>query len=190
MVVLRRTGTALALLILLLQGAASARADAKGELEDQVKAAFLLNFTKFVEWPDGAFEGPGDPVTMCVAGEGPIGESLQDLVQGATVSGRRLAVHRTRSLAELRDCHLVFVPRSERRRQAEILSALQGSGILTVGDADGFLADGGMIRFVLDQNRVRFEINLAAAEAGGLKLSSQLLRLARSVHGAQPGQGD
>jgi hypothetical protein len=191
MVVLRRKAAATALLVLLLPtGVARAWADAKGDLENEVKAAFLFNFSKFVEWPTEAFDGPGDPVALCVAGESPIGESLDNLVQGATVSSRRLAVHRTRSLAELQDCHLVFVPRSERRRQREILASLQGRSILTVGEADGFLTDGGIIRFALDQNRVRFEINRAAAEAGGLKLSSKLLRLARTVYETQPGQGD
>lgn len=178
------------LALLLLTGGGLAWADARSDLEDQVKAAFLFNFTKFVEWPADAFEGPGDPVTVCVAGEDAVGESLDAQVQGESVNSRRLVVHRTRSLAELRGCHLVFVPASERRRQREILTSLQGTGILTVGDAAGFLTDGGIIRFVLDQNRVRFEINRAAAEASGLKLSSKLLRLARTVYETQPGQGD
>lgn len=174
---------------LLLAAAEGVRADAGSDLEAQVKAAFLLNFAKFVEWPDGTFTAPGDPVTACVAGEDPFGEILDTLVQGESVGGRRLIVHRTRSSAELRDCNLVFVPRSE-RRQRELLSSLEGEGILTVGDAGSFLADGGVIRFVLDQNRVRFEINLEAAESHGLTLSSKLLRLARAVHERQPEGGD
>jgi hypothetical protein len=187
---LRRQAAPALLALLLLAGAGALRADARSELEGQVKAAFLFNFTKFVEWPPEAFKEAGDPVTLCVAGEDAVGESLDMLVQGATVGSRRLTVHRTRSLAELRGCHLVFVPGAERRRQQEILSSLQGTSILTVGDSVGFLTDGGVIRFVLDQNRVRFEINLAAAQGNGLKLSSQLLRLARTVYEKQPGQGD
>jgi YfiR/HmsC-like len=182
-----------ALLALLLVGAsAGARADARHDLEYQVKAAFLFNFTKFVEWPSEAFKTPGDPLTVCVVGDDPFGDNLDAAVQGETVNGRRLKVVRTRTLAELRttDCHLVFVARSGRQRQQEILAALAGTGILTVGDETGFLTDGGVIRFVLDDNRVRFEINLAAAEASRLKLSSKLLRLARRVYSQQPGTGD
>jgi len=191
-VVLRGSTARLALLLLaplVLAGTGGAWADAKTELEYQVKAAFLFNFSKFVEWPSDAFMSPGDPVTVCVMGDDPFGESLDSVVQGETVNGRRLKVHRTRSTAELRACHMVFVPRSE-RRQSEILSSLRGTGILTVGDGDGFLSDGGIIRFVLDQNRVRFEINLAAAEGNRLKLSSKLLRLARRVYPQLPGPGD
>lgn len=164
---------------------AGARADAQG-LEYQVKAAFLFNFTKFVEWPFDAFTAPGDPVTVCVVGDDPFGESLDAVVQGETANGRPLKVHRTRSFADLRTCHMLFVPRSE-RRQGTILASLRGAGILTVGDGDGFLTDGGIIRFVLDQNRVRFEVNLAAAEGNRLRLSSKLLRLARRVYTEQPG---
>ncbi|HKH49985.1 MAG TPA: YfiR family protein [Thermoanaerobaculia bacterium] len=191
MVLLRAPRALLLLAVLLLVGTERAWADAQGEsgkteLEYQVKAAFLFNFTKFVEWPSDVFTSPGDPVTVCVMGDDSFGESLDAVVQGETVNGRRLKVHRTRSPAELRACHMLFVPRSE-RRQSELLSSLRGAGILTVGDGDGFLSDGGIIRFVLDQNRVRFEINHAAAEANRLKLSSKLLRLARRVYTEQPG---
>lgn len=194
MVVLKRRRAWLTLLLAVvsLAGAGeawSAQGEAARALEYQVKAAFLLNFTRFVEWPSDAFTAPGDPVTICVVGDDPFGESLDAVVQGETVNGRRLKVHRTRDVPELRkDCHLVFVPRST-GRQSEILSALRGTGRLTVGEGDGFLTDGGVIRFVLDQNRVRFEINLAAAEANRLKLSSKLLRLARRVIPDQSGRG-
>jgi len=169
--------------------AAGVRADAQDDLEYQVKAAFLFNFAKFVEWPADAFKGPEDPIRICVAGEDPFGASLDDAVHGETVSGRRLTVQRTRSLSKLRECHLVFVPRSEGRRQSDILSSLQGSGVLTIGEDDGFLTGGGIIRFVLDHHRVRFEINLGAAQDNRLKLSSKLLSLARTVYSQLPGQG-
>lgn len=172
----------LGIVLLGLLAAAGGRADAADDLESQVKAAFLYNFAKFVEWPADAFEGPTDPMTLCVAGDDPFGESLEGVVRGETLNGRPLIVHRTRELHEIRDCHVVFVPSSERGRQERILDVLRNRGVLTVGEADGFLNGGGIIRFVLEQNKVRFDINLQAAETSGLKLSSKLLRLARTVH--------
>jgi len=175
------------LALLLLGGGGRAGADAGDDLEYQVKAAFLFNFAKFAEWPADAFAGPEAPITICVAGDDPFGESLDAAVRGETVGGRRLAVQRTRGLAKLRDCQIVFVAGSERGRRHAILSSLEGAAVLSVGEDDGFLTDGGVVRFVLDQNRVRFEINLAAAEDNRLKLSSKLLRLARAVHPPQGG---
>lgn len=174
--------------LLLLAAAAAAGADARKDLEYQVKAAFLLNFAKFVEWPADAFAGPQDPVAICVVGKDPFGASLDQVVRGETVNGRPLAVRRPRQALEARDCQIVFLAESERRRQEDVLSSMEGASVLTVGEGDGFLADGGVIRFVLEENRVRFEVNLAAAEASRLKLSSKLLRLARSVQPPQPGR--
>lgn len=175
--------------LLLLTATAAAGADARSGLEYQVKAAFLFNFAKFVEWPPDAFEGPLDPVVICVVGKDPFGESLDSVVRGETVNGRRLVVRRPRNPVEIRDCQIIFLARAERDYQDEVLASVEGGSILTVGEDDGFLTDGGIIRFVLDENRVRFEVNLAAAEASRLKLSSQLLRLARSVHPPQARPG-
>ncbi|HEX7184168.1 MAG TPA: YfiR family protein [Thermoanaerobaculia bacterium] len=190
MAVLRRTltplaplGLAAALLLAVLAGSASAQGGA-GEYE--VKAAFLYNFAKFVEWPGSTFESPTDPLVLCVFGDDPFGESLDAVVQGETVGGRRLVVHRTRETAQLRGCHVVFLSQRTRERYPQVLDSLRGTSVLTVGEGEGFLTQGGMIRFVLDQNRVRFEINLDAAERNRLKLSSQLLRLARAVNPQSP----
>ena len=162
---------------------------ASTDLEYQVKAAFLYNFAKFVEWPADMFEGDGEALVLCVAGDDPFGGSLDGVVRGETLNGRRLVVHRTRDLSEIQECHVVFVPRSERSRQERILDSVRHRGVLTVGETDGFLTGGGIIRFVLDQNKVRFDVNLEAAESSGLKLSSKLLRLARMVYGSQQGKG-
>lgn len=142
-----------------------------------------------MEWPDGAFEGPTDSMVLCVVGDDPFGETLDTVVRGETLNGRPLVVLRTRNPSEIRDCHIVFVPRSERGRQEGILENLHDRGILTVGEADGFLTGGGIIRFVLEQNKVRFDINLQAAERSGLTMSSKLLRLARTVYAPPAGQG-
>lgn len=165
--------------------AASVSAQAAAEYD--VKAAFLYNFAKFVEWPPDAFDSPGSPMTLCIVGKDPFGDVLDTLVRGETLQGRPLIVHRTRDLLEVRDCHVVFLSRTEQARQDEVLATVRGAGILTVGEGDSFLREGGIIRFVLEANRVRFEVNLDAAERNGLKLSSKLLRLARSVQPA--GQG-
>jgi hypothetical protein len=185
--VLLRTLSRLAVLGLLLLAVPGRRAwaDTADDLEYEVKAAFLYNFVKFVEWPADTFEGPTDKIVLCILGEDPFGESLDNVVRNEVLNGRPLSVHRTRDVLEARDCHVVFVPRTERARQERILAGLEGRGILTVGEADGFLNAGGMIRFVLEQNRVRFDINLAAAERSRLKLSSKLLRLARTVQGPE-----
>lgn len=183
--VLLRTSLAL----LLLTAAAMAGADARKDLEYQVKAAFLFNFAKFVEWPADAFAKPGDPLAICVLGKDPFGESLDQVVRGETVNGRPLVVRRPRQALEARGCQILFLAGLERQRQDEALAAVEGASILTVGEGDGFLASGGVIRFVLEQNRVRFDVNLAAAEASRLKLSSRLLSLAHTVQPSQPGQG-
>lgn len=182
----RRTVALAILLLAVLTGGASAQ---EGAGEYEVKAAFLYNFAKFVEWPGNAFGSPTDPLVLCVYGDDPFGESLDAVIQGERVGGRRLVVHRTREIPQLRGCHVVFLSQRARERYPEVLGSLRGRSVLTVGEGDGFLTDGGMIRFVLEQNRVRFEINLDAAERNRLKLSSQLLRLARAVNpqqGRQP----
>jgi YfiR/HmsC-like len=127
-------------------------------------------------------------VALCVLGKDPFGESLDHVVRGETVNGRPLVVRRPRNPAETRTCQIVFLARAERAYQDEILSSIEGASILTVGEDEGFLTGGGIVRFVLEENRVRFEINLAAAEANGLRLSSKLLRLARAVYPAQAPQ--
>lgn len=146
--------------------------------ESEVQAAFLMNFTKFVEWPASAFPDSNSPFTICVLGKDPFGRALDDLLAGETVGARNVAVRR---LAEAppRACQMVFFggPRGEARA---VLGSL-GPGVLTVGDGDTFLREGGMIAFVIDNRRVRFDINQALAEKNGLKLSSRLLTVARSV---------
>ena len=176
------------LVLLLVAAAVAAGADDRSDLEYQVKAAFLFNFAKFVEWPADAFATPQAPVVICVLGTDPFGDSLDQVVRGETVNGRPLAVRRLRQLLQVRECQIVFLAGAERRWQDELLSSIEGASVLTVGEGDGFLNGGGIIRFVLEENRVRFDINLGAAEASRLKLSSRLLRLARSVQTPQPGE--
>jgi hypothetical protein len=154
------------------------------DLEREVKAAVLYNFAKFAEWPPEAFPEPASPsapVTFCVLGDDALGDSLETLVKGETLNGRRLVVHRPRDAQRSRDCHVLFVSPAEKGRISEILAALRGTSTLTVGEGKDFLDQGGMIRLFLEENRVRFDINLDAAERSHLTLSSKLLRLARTV---------
>lgn len=152
--------------------------------EYQVKAAFLYNFTKFVEWPPAAFEDERATFRVCIVGGNPFGESLEEVIAGQEVEGRKLTLLRADDLADPTGCHLLFLGRSERQRTAEVLAAVREANVLTVGEAEGFLEQGGVINFKLDNGKVRFEINPAAAERAGLKMSSKLLRLA-TLRGGQ-----
>lgn len=148
-------------------------------LEYELKAAFLYNFVKFVDWPQDAFAGPRSPLTICVYGDDPFGSSLDGAVHGESLGERSLLVQRPAVLEELRDCRVLFVSRSERQRLPEVLSEVEGAPVLTVSDTDGFLRAGGIINFVLEDNKVRFLINQDAAERSRLRISSKLLRLAK-----------
>ncbi|HXS97354.1 MAG TPA: YfiR family protein [Candidatus Limnocylindrales bacterium] len=147
--------------------------------EYKVKAAFLMNFTKFVEWPPSAFADSSSPLTICVIGDDPFGSDLDQAVEGETAGGRRLAVQRMRRTPAPKTCQVLFIPRNE-KGTAELLQAA-GPGVLTVGDRDNFLSEGGMVTFVLHARHVRFDINLPAASKAGLTISARLLAVARAV---------
>jgi uncharacterized protein DUF4154 len=157
--------------------------------EYDVKAAFLYNFTKFVEWPPSAFQSDRSPLRLCVLGDDPFGESLRALA-GEELAGRKLFVLGAGSMADPAGCQILFVSRSESGRLREILAAVRGDPVLTVGDTKGFLEQGGIINFIREGSKVRFEINHQSAEQAGIKISSKLLRLATRVvggPGARPG---
>ena len=142
--------------------------------EYRVKAAFLYNFVKFVEWPPQA---PPGPVVICVAARNTFGTVLTELLRGETITGRSLEA---RTILEPDPgCHVLFVPRGA--SASAYLRATRGTPELTVGEASDFIGDGGMIRFYLDGANVRFEINRDVAERAGLRISSRLLQLARLV---------
>ncbi len=151
------------------------------QLEYRVKAAFLYNFARFVEWPGRPENGREEAIVLGVLGKDPFGASLDDTVRGRTIKKRPLTVRCFRSLQELEPCHVLFISRSESRRLAEILRALEYHSTLTVSDMEGFLRKGGMIHFVVEKGSVRFDINLEPAERAELAVSSQLLKVARTV---------
>ena len=157
-------------------------AESMGPTEYEIKAAFLYNFAKFVEWPPSAFTDPKQPLSVCVFGRDPFGHSLEEAMDGKSVGNRPVILGRARQLADLAGCHVVFVSALESPRLVEILGGMRGHNILLVGESEGFASAGGIIQFVLEQNRVRFAINPDAANRAGLKISSKLLALATIVH--------
>lgn len=152
---------------------AAPRACRAGEgLEYQVKAAFLFNFLKFVEWPAPANDSAW---VIGILGHDPFQGVLEDTVRGKIVSGRRVEVRRYARPAEVKDCNILFIGRGDSERMATPLQP----GMLTVGESPGFLKSGGIVNFYLDDNRVHFEIRPEVAHAAGLRVSSQLLKLGR-----------
>ncbi len=178
-----RSGLALAtasvLLACLSITSCPARAAEAEPLEYQVKAAFLLNFTKFVQWPASAFADENSPVAICILGEDPFGNTLDEMVKGEALNGRQLVVQRIRRQVEPKACQVLFVSKSE-KDVARTLADL-GTGVLTVGEGEKFLRDGGIIAFVIQDRRVRFDIDQAAAAKARITLSSRLMNVARSV---------
>lgn len=145
----------------------------------QVEAAFLLNFTKFIEWPADAFEAPESPFEICIWGDDPFGGSLEREVKGETVVRRRIAIRHVGRPHGAKSCHILFVAASP-KNIAPALSDL-GPGVLTVSDRPNFLEEGGIIAFVLEGRHVRFDINQRAASKASLTISAKLLNVARSV---------
>jgi hypothetical protein len=156
---------------------------AQSSPEYQLKAVFLFNFAQFVEWPASSFPEPDTPLSICILGEDPFGAYLDETVRGEAVGNHPLAVRRYRTVDEIRGCHILFVSREEQGHLSEILDSMKGHSVLTVSDAERFASRGGMIRFVTDRNRIRLRINLDAARAANLTLSSKLLRPAQIVRG-------
>lgn len=155
--------------------------------EYQVKAAFLYNFGRFVEWPARA--RPPANLTICVLGDDPFGPVLDGLIEGKSIQGRKLVARRPERVEDAGDCHILFISSSENGRLAQILAALRGRSVLTVGEAERFAHRGGMINFRLEGSKVRFEINLDATEQEGLTVSSQLLKLATIIREHQQPRG-
>jgi len=154
------------------------RAAAEETLEYEVKAAFLLNFARFVEWPASAFADANAPLAICILGKDPFGRGLDDLVRGEEVGGHKLLVRRIGVAPQPRACQIVFTQESG-KAALQPLSELHG--VLTVGEGESFVRDGGIIGFVIESRRVRFDISQKAADASGIKLSSKLLSVARSI---------
>jgi hypothetical protein len=154
---------------------------AQSATEYQVKAAFLFNFAKFVEWPTEVFPGADAPLQICLLGQDPFGHEFEEVIADKTVNGHRIEVIHPSGVPQAKSCHIIFVASSEKRFVRQILRGLRGASVLTVGETAGFAGMGGIINFVLDDGRVRFEVNVKAAERAHLKVSARLLTVAKVI---------
>jgi len=159
-----------------------ARGAESPSLEYQIKAACLYNFAKFVDWPPAVFPDRTSPIVFGILGEDPFGDTLERITKNKTINGRALTIKRSRRVEDLKDCQVLFISRSDQAHLGQILTALKGLSILTVSDTEEFLADGGIINFKMQNDKVRFEVNVATAQSAALKISSELLDLAIAVH--------
>ena len=187
---LRRLGILIAILGMTLNGTPLAYAqtgDAPDSSEYLIKAGFIYNFAKFVEWPSAAFAQPDSPIVIGVLGTDPFGSVLDRLVQDKKIGQRGFVVRRykwgkdLKDLKDLRDCKILFVSASEKAHTDEIIQLVKWLPILTIGETPGFAERGGVIRFTLEENRVRFEVNVDAAHQADLNISSRLLTLAKII---------
>ncbi|MEE8428196.1 MAG: YfiR family protein [Gammaproteobacteria bacterium] len=164
----------------------SRAADSALSVEYRVKAAYLYNFTRFIEWPARAHDtADNGKIAICLLGHDPFGPAL-DLIAGKAVRNSKLTVRRHKSVGELNKCHVVFISTSKQAELGRILKQLRNRPILTVGETKNFNKLGGVIRFTLVKNKVHFNIDPDAAERAQLTVSSKLLNLATIVRESRP----
>ena len=154
---------------------------ASAQTEYDLKAVFLCRFAQYVEWPPAAFADTSTPITIGILGDDPFGKAIEEATSGETPQNRKIVVKRFNRAEDMTPCHILFISRSEKGRLAQLLKALEGKGTLTVGETDQFARQGGMVNFTTQAGKVQFEINPKAAKQVGLKISAQLLRLAKIV---------
>ena len=173
---LSRRATVLIGLVLLCSIEATASAQPAIPDEYQVKAAFLFNFAQFVEWPARAFASKETPLVIGILGSDPFGAYLDQLVSGERIGERPLVVRRYKRVEDIGECHILFISRVEAAALAKVLPRLKDRNLLTVGDLDTFTREGGMVRFAMESGKVRLKINVEAAKACDLTISSKILR--------------
>jgi len=185
-------------LVLVLFVGPQAQSDSTVNREYQIKAAFLYNFIKFVEWPKKKVADANEPMIIGFIGEDPFGNAFEPL-EAKDTKGKKVVIRRFKPWEELKKsgekdkssleqqveaiqkCHLLFICPSEEKNLEEVLNLVKGHSVLTVGETNGFLETGGIINFVMEEKKVRFEINVATAKQTKLQIRSQLLRLAKRV---------
>jgi hypothetical protein len=175
----RQFATSLALAGLMAAFCLCATAQETRPSEYQVKAAFLLNFGKFVEWPTNAFACTNAPLVIGVFGNDPFHGDLEGVAAGQNINGHPVIVRQIKALPDLKACHILFIAASEKTRERELLKAVEGTGVLTVSETDDFIRAGGMINFIIEDSQVHFQINNNAARTARLSISSKLIKLAR-----------
>ena len=171
----------IAIVILPSLGLQAHAQDSSVSSEYLIKAGFIYNFANLVQWPATAFAQPDSPIVIGILGEDPFGTVLDRVLAGKRVNGRVFLVKRLKSVADLKECHILFVSSSEIAHLAEAIHSVKGMPILTIGEIAGFAKRGGIINLVLEDNKVHFEVNVEAAKEADLIISSRLLALARIV---------
>ena len=156
---------------------------AQPALEYDVKAALLLNFARFIEWPDAAFEDAQAPINVCVFTPSPFGQALERVLSGETVANRSLSAREVHSVSDTSACHLVFMPAGTESR-ASALFGDAGPHAVTVGESPGFEDRGGAVTLVIEAGRIRFNVNLRPVEQRGIRISARMLQLASHVERA------
>ena len=154
-----------------------------GSSEYAVKAAFLYHFAQFVEWPERAFKAEDSPLVYCTVGADPFQGALDTSLSGKVIGKHPVQVRHLRQPQEAHQCQVVFIGEEERKSLTAVLASTKDSPVLVVGESEGFVGSGGMIGFCLEENKIRFDINLEGAEKAGLKISAKLLSLAKTVVG-------
>jgi len=162
---------------------ASPQADSMTEesVEYGIKLAFIYNFSKFVEWPASSYRSADAPLSICIVGSDPFSPKLEDELRRRKVGGRSVAIRKLKRGEPIGACQIVFVPLTANDDAARIVKELKGTSTLTVGEAEGFALQGGMINFSVQENRLHLEVNPLAADRAGLKVSSRLLNIATIV---------
>ena len=164
-----------------LLGVASSQGQHAKPTEYEVKATYLYSFSKFVDWPARANQSQSDTFAICVLGQDPFGPALDGILSEETVAGKKAVARRIPTPQDALNCRVLFISASENSRLKQILAALHDASVLTVSDLPQFTQRGGMVQFIPEGNRIRFEVNLATAEHAGLTLSSELLKVAMNV---------
>ena len=183
---MRKVGSLIAITFLLSMalGSHAEGLDSSDSSEYLIKAGFIYNFAKLVEWPTTAFVQPDSPIAIGILGDDPFGATLDRIIADKKINGRGIVVKRvkwSRDFKELKDCNILFVSSSENEHIDSVVDAVKWLPILTIGDTSGFARRGGIMNFTLEDNKVRFEVNVEAAKQADLTISSRLLTLARIV---------
>lgn len=165
-------------------GGASLRAQDPVPLEYRVKAAYLLNFTRYIEWPAEAFASPAAPVVICVVGSNPFGRELDRAAAGQTSHGRPLLIREVEDARRAQGCHMAFIGERQWRQEPGTIESLLERGVLTVGESERFARDGGVIGFLPRDGTIRFAVNISARDRAGVRISSRVLTLATALYAA------
>lgn len=177
---IRACGIMLTLMLLQwLVGAPSA--EAQSVSETQIKAAYLFSFAKFVKWPVGTLPAASDPIRLCILNDSFFQAELDLVARNKSIDGHPVLVILVQNAGQSRGCQELFISTAAKQNPLPIIESLRGTTVLTVGETDGFVEEGGIINFILQDDRVHFEVNQKAADKAGIKMSFQLLSLAKLV---------